>query len=142
MKSNKSDIELLAQPQAILGEGAWWDHGKKLLYWVDILGKKLFIYNPLNSSNKEIFLPEDVGAVVAKQDGDLVLAVKGGFALYSPELGNFKMVAEVEKDILTNRFNDGKCDPAGRFWAGSMDYNAKPHSGNLYCLDKNCQEDD
>jgi sugar lactone lactonase YvrE len=76
-------------------------------------------------------------AVVVREKGGLMLAVKHGFAHFCPESGRLEMVAELEADKPGNRFNDGKCDPAGRFWAGTMALDIAPGAGSLYCLGVN-----
>lgn len=63
-----------------------------------------------------------------------MLAVQRGFARFTPESGSLEIMAEPERDMPGNRFNDGKCDPAGRFWAGTMDVNFAPGKGSLYRL--------
>ena len=64
-----------------------------------------------------------------------MLSVPDGFAAFDPDTGVMEMVAEVEAEIKGNRFNDGKCDPAGRFWAGSMQMDTQAAGGSLYSLD-------
>ncbi|MFZ4779846.1 MAG: SMP-30/gluconolactonase/LRE family protein [Terrimicrobiaceae bacterium] len=125
----------IVHQKAIIGEGALWDHTKKLLYWVDILGQKVFIYDPKTNENREFLVGHDVGTVVPRRSGGLMLAVRDGFASLNTETGEVKILKDTEADIPTNRFNDGKCDPAGRFWAGTMGYDwLKPASGSVYIL--------
>ena len=137
----KITIEANAKPvieiRADLGEGAVWDSVNKALYWLDILGKKLFIYYPISGINKEIKFNKEIGAVVPRQSGGVILALKGGFASYNFNSGKLQKLITVEQDKPANRFNDGKCDPAGRFWAGTMNFNGAPNAGSLYYLDTN-----
>jgi sugar lactone lactonase YvrE len=65
----------------------------------------------------------------------VVLAVAGGFARLDLDAGRFEMLAAVEADHPQNRMNDGACDPAGRFWAGTMAIDERPRAGALYRLD-------
>lgn len=127
-------VELLVDAQAELGEGAIWDPWSRLLHWVDINGEKLHTYDPVSRKDRTFALGQMVCAVVVHGSGGLMLAVQRGFARFSPESGSLEMVAEPERDRPGNRFNDGKCDPAGRFWAGTMDRNGAPGKGSLYCL--------
>jgi sugar lactone lactonase YvrE len=76
-----------------------------------------------------------VGALACAADGGVVLAVAGGFARLDWDSGTVKMLATVEADRPQNRMNDGACDPAGRFWAGTMALDERPHAGALYRLD-------
>lgn len=127
--------ELLVDQHALVGEGPLWDEEAQVLYWVDILSSKLFIYNPATRENEEIDVGQHVGTVVTRASGGLMLAVPDGFASFDLESRELKLVATPETHISGNRFNDGKCDPGGRFWAGSMAYENPKDSGSLYRLD-------
>src|SRR5207249_11709210 len=76
-----------------------------------------------------------VGAVAPTERGDLVLAVHDGFARLDLATGRVTMIADVEADRPDHRMNDGKCDPAGRFWAGTMALDEREGAGALYRLD-------
>ncbi len=128
--------ELVVNPKAIVGEGPIWLPDEQQLYWLDITGNKLFIYNPATNENKTIDLPQMAGTVVPRASGGLMLAVENGFASYDPETRNLEILVDPEADGPEgNRFNDGKCDPAGRFWAGTMPFAEMKPIGALYRLD-------
>jgi sugar lactone lactonase YvrE len=130
-------VELLVDAHAKLGEGAIWDARKKVLWWVEIEGGELHEYDPASGRDKVYPLGQKVGTVVPRRSGGLVLALAKGIGTYDPESGKLEMVADPESKTTGNRFNDGKCDPAGRLWAGTIgDGNA-----SLYCLypDKTCR---
>jgi len=76
-----------------------------------------------------------IGAAALRSSGGLVLAVRDGFGALDPASGRFDMIAPVEADDPTIRMNDGKVDPAGRFWAGTMGVDHRPGVGTLYRLD-------
>jgi sugar lactone lactonase YvrE len=76
---------------------------------------------------------------VLREGGGLALALQTGFGLLDANLDNLRLVAEVEADVPTNRMNDGKCDAAGRFWAGTMAFEVVPGAGALYRMDANYQ---
>lgn len=122
--------------KSTLGEGPSWDEKEKLLYWVDILQKKINQFNPVSNENKEVLLDKLVGAIAPKQDGGVVLALQDGLYSYNFLTEILKEIHKPEEHLQNNRFNDGKCDPAGRFWAGTMDIDAKEGAGSLYMLDK------
>lgn len=130
--SIQADVEL--KINAILGEGPVWDSDLNKLYWVDILAGRLFRYNPETGSNKTWEIGEHIGAVVLRKKGGLLLAIKTGFAFFDPDSGKIEKIADPESQMSGNRFNDGKCDPAGRFWAGTMSYKVEAGRGRLYCL--------
>ena len=124
---------LLYDARAELGEGPLWDEREKVLYWVNIQGHKLHIYDPATGENQSYDIGQPVGTVVLREYGGVMLALRDGFAAYDPTSGKLDMIADPEADKPENRFNDGKCDPAGRFWAGTM--HAQPYRGALYRLD-------
>ena len=128
-------LELLVDQHALVGEGPLWDEAKQVLYWVDILSSKLFIYNPATGENRALDVGQHVGTVVTRASGGLMLAVREGFASFDLETQELTLIANTEAHITGNRFNDGKCDPAGRFWAGTMAYENPTNQGSLYRLD-------
>ncbi|MCL4354150.1 SMP-30/gluconolactonase/LRE family protein [Patescibacteria group bacterium] len=130
----KTKVEPVLNKRVGLGEGAYWDFYKNLLYWIDIHEKKLFIFNPLKKQNKEIKFKEEIGAVVASKDGCVILATKNKFIKYNFLTGRSYLLAILNDDRKNIRFNDGKCDPMGRFWVGTMDETGKPNKGSLYFL--------
>ena len=75
---------------------------------------------------------QEVGAVVPRRGGGLVLAVRNGIAVASDTGEDFGLAAPVERDIRGNRMNDAKCDPAGRLLAGTTAFDFTPHSAALY----------
>lgn len=130
----KYEAQLEFQTEAELGEGPVWDDGSNRLWWVDILGCNLNRYDPKTGRNKSFDIGEHIGAAVLREKGGLVLALKSGFAFFNPETGAIKKIADPEAHLQGSRFNDGKCDPAGRFWAGTLAYNLEEGAGSLYCL--------
>jgi sugar lactone lactonase YvrE len=118
-----------------VGEGAIWDAEEQVLYWVDILNHQLYIYDPKTRRNRTIETCQAVGTVVPRASGGLMVALHNGFASVDLETEKITPFGDPERDIPANRFNDGKCDPAGRFWAGTMEFGGEPERGVLYCLD-------
>ena len=124
-------LELVLDAKARLGEGAIWHAQKGLLYWVDIENALLHIYDPESGNNREINVGQRVGTVVPRKKGGVMVALEKGFAALDLDSGALTPIADPESHT-GNRFNDGKCDPAGRFWAGTM---GPKKSANLYRLD-------
>jgi sugar lactone lactonase YvrE len=120
-----------------LGEGALWDERQQLLYWVDILLNKVYAYNPVNGKNLAYDVGESVGTVVLAEDNLLWLGLRSGFGWFDVTTGQIGHVANPESDKPHTRFNDGKCDPRGRFWAGTICEQSPQFDGGLYCLDTN-----
>ncbi len=126
----KVDLEL--QIPAQLGEGAFWDLASQKLYWVDILSKQVYIYNPEAHANIGFELPSFVGTVVPQTDTTFVVALENGIYLKNIKTDALTLVSDIEADLTRNRFNDGKADPNGNLWVGSMDLQEKDPVGALY----------
>ncbi len=124
-------VELLMDAKATLGEGPAWDEKTQTLYWVDILEKKLHLFNGID---RILQLEDYVGCVAPCKDGQLILALRNGFWKLDPGSKDIKEIAVPAGEPAGNRFNDGKCDPAGRFLAGTMDMAERLSNGSLYSL--------
>jgi sugar lactone lactonase YvrE len=136
MACSPSDkVELVTGTQSGLGEGAIWNHRTSQLYWVDITGKILNIYTPRLGVNRELYVGQMIGMVVPAKTGRAVIALENGLYYLDPETGTKNLIVDPEEEIDGNRFNDGKCDPAGRLWAGTMSTVGKSAMGTLYRLD-------
>jgi sugar lactone lactonase YvrE len=121
-------------PVSELGEGPVWDGGDQALYWVDIPAR-LVHRMAADGSLATWDVGQPVGAVVPRASGGLVVAVRDGFMTLDPATGELATLAEVEQDNPATRMNDGACDRAGRFFAGTMGFNEEPGLGTLYRLD-------
>jgi sugar lactone lactonase YvrE len=145
--------ELLYDVKATLGEGPVWDARTQTLYWIDILNKRVY-------ANADVLLEADefIGCIAPRKGGGLILAlsgavsgtsraVEGRFSFWttstllstgresdSPQL---TLLSALPDEPANNRFNDGKCDPCGRFIAGTMDMGEKDPNGSLYSFDGN-----
>lgn len=119
-------------PDAELGEGALWFRGS--LYWVDILGKRVWISQPDEGEHRSLQLKKMVSTIVPRQAGGFLVTMQDGFYTLDALTGDTRRIT----DPVCNsrlRFNDGKCDPAGRFWAGTMPLSGRGEQGSLYVLD-------
>jgi sugar lactone lactonase YvrE len=137
--------ELLLDAKATLGEGPAWDEKSKMVYWVDILAKRVHAFK--DGRDDFLQLDEFIGCLAPRRGGGLIAALHASFvtlergvvrngiphtpAGYHPAP---QLLARVDEPA-SNRFNDGKCDPAGRLLAGTMDMDEKSASGNLYSLE-------
>lgn len=121
--------ELLFDAKATLGEGPAWDEKTQTLYWVDILQKKIYAGNEFL-----VELDDLIGCLAPCRDGHLLLGKRASFVDFDPATSQQTILAAL-KESATNRVNDGKCDPAGRFIAGSMDMHEKDPTGCLYSFD-------
>ena len=128
--------ELLYDAKAYLGEGPVWDSRSQTLYWIDILNKSIF-------ANADLLLQLDdlAGCMAPGKDGGFILALKteGGqrFSFAGLDLDSTKLtlLSALDNELPGNRFNDGKCDPRGRFIAGTMHLAETDPTGSLYSFD-------
>jgi len=128
-------MECVLDAKAGLGEGPVWDPVAACLYFVDITAGLVHRYDPETRSSRALPVCTMVGAVALSVAGDLLLAVRDGFIRPDPATGLTRKIADVEADRPDQRMNDGKCDPCGRFWAGTMAIDERPGAGALYRLD-------
>lgn len=122
--------ELLFDAKALLGEGPIWDARTQTLYWIDILEKRVYA-----EGNVLAQLDDFIGCIAPRVHGGLVLTTRFGFASLEVEPVKLTPLASPADEPATNRFNDGKCDPRGRFLAGTMNLNETDPTGSLYSFD-------
>ena len=128
-----SAVELLVDARAMLGEGPVWDARIGRIAWVDIMARRLHLTAP-DGETRTIDLPGPVSCVVPRTSGGWLAALADGFWAVAAD-GSSERLVDVQSDRLDLRFNDGKCDPQGRFWAGTMALDHRPGAGALYRLD-------
>ena len=127
-------VECVADVKAVLGEGPVWVEREQALYWLDIKGRKIFRLDG-EGEVREWDTPAMVGALAPRRSGGFVAATERGFVAVDLEAEAFEAIVDPEEQRPGNRFNDGKVDRAGRFWAGTMDKEERAASGALYRLD-------
>ena len=132
-----NEVELLVDSGTLLGECPVWDVKENVLYWIDIDGHKINCYDPSSCNNETRKLPFKPGSLAIRKQGGLLLAMSNGF--YNYDFTNEILESrkcDPEPDRKDNRLNDGRCDPDGRFWVGSMNDLRRiqgQYEGNLYC---------
>ena len=107
----------------------------RALWWVDIEGRLLQRLSTHSGEVTSWTLPERIGSYALRRDGGIVCAFASGFAFHDLDTGQTDWIAQPEADTPRNRFNDGKVDRQGRFWAGTMDDRLSERTGALYRLD-------
>ena len=120
--------------QARLGEGALWDAARQCLWWVDIEGCALHAFDPATGRDRTWATPSRIGTVVPYTEGEVLVALQTGLYTLHLESGTLTFLVNPIRSP-TLRFNDGKCDPAGRLWVGTLDLEQKPGAADLYCYD-------
>jgi sugar lactone lactonase YvrE len=128
--------QLVGEYSCQLGESPLWDAINKRILWVDILKGDVHQYGSENEIYKIFSSNLMIGAIALCRSGLLIAATQNGFALIDLGKENLVEIVDPEKHLKNNRFNDGKCDPVGRFWAGTMAISEVLHQGNVYVLDR------
>jgi len=128
-------MEVLLPHRDSLGEGPVWSVADQRLYWVDIVGREVQRVALDGSEHQVWATPEKVGSAVPARDGSMILALRNGLGRLDLQSGQVESVLTLEEDKPGQRFNDGKCDPQGRFWFGSMHDLETDPVGALYRYD-------
>lgn len=126
-------MSLVADVKAVLGEGPIWVARDQSLYWLDIKGRRIFRLR--DEVVREWQTPVRVGSIAPRAAGGFIVGTDDGF--YGIELGDeahFTAIGNPEAGLPDSRFNDGKVDRHGRFWAGTMDDTEQASVGALYRL--------
>ena len=138
MKIITSKPECVWQSKALLGEGTLWVKSLNSIFFVDIKKKKIFILNTKNRKKKIIKVNKEIGFLSQVKKSIFILGLKGELRIVDLKTKKKIKSIIIEKDKPLNSLNDGKTDPLGRLWFGSMDnLERNVESGSLYCLDNN-----
>lgn len=125
--------DCVADVRAVLGEGPVWVAAEQALYWLDVKGRAIF---RMDDDGVERFeTPMRVGSIAPRRAGGFVAGTEHGLALVDRAIESFDIFCDPEPERPGNRFNDGKVDRQGRFWAGTMDDAEREASGALYRID-------
>jgi sugar lactone lactonase YvrE len=122
--------EVFDQRVCTLGEGPLWHPSRGQLFWFDILGKKLLTQSA--SGPQEWAFDEHVSAAGWIDDETLLIASETGLMRFSLATGENSLVVPLEENNEITRSNDGRADPWGGFWIGTMGKNAEPQAGGIY----------
>lgn len=121
------------QPMQV-GECPLWHPEESALYWVDIPAHAVHRLNPANGAHSSWKMPSEPGCIARNATGGLIVALRTGFFHLNTGNGALHQIAPAPYDTATMRFNDGRCDAAGRFWVGSMYEPRDQQLGTMYCL--------
>jgi sugar lactone lactonase YvrE/DNA-binding IclR family transcriptional regulator len=131
----RGDVVCAVPTTAFLGEGPTWLAFEQRLAFVDILAPSIIVADPLDGSFQTHPMPELVSAIVPRKRGGFLAAMQTGLKAVDLGTGQTTVMASPESAKPGNRFNDGKCDRLGRFWAGTLAIDTTPGHGSLYRLD-------
>jgi sugar lactone lactonase YvrE len=127
----------VATPGA-LGESPFWHPHEQRLYWVDIAGRRVRRWHPESSAQDTWALPQEPGCIAPAASGGLVLGLRDGIYRARSWGGPLEPIALFQHGAHS-RFNDGKADALGRFWAGTIYEPKDARKADLYCID--CRPD-
>lgn len=116
-------LQALPLPPSELGESPFWHPLEKRLYWCDIAGFTVNAWEPGTGRTWQWKTPSEPGCCAPSEDGKIVIGLRDGFYSLTTSTGALACLATLPADAHNTRLlrlNDGKCDTAGRFWAGSM----------------------
>jgi L-arabinonolactonase len=121
--------------RAVLGESPIWSQSEQALYWVDIKDPHILRHDAVSSSTRRWKMPTEVGSIGFAANDRLIVALRSGIAFFDPVTASLHSLTHPEKDRPGFRFNEGKVDPAGRFWVGSVEDPGFSPDGRLFCVD-------
>ena len=124
-----------------LGECPLWHPRENRLYWIDIDGRAVHRLDPQNNMHQSWPLPSEPGAIAWSAAGGLVVAMRSGMATLDTDGGALNMLSEPPYDPSRERFNDGRCDAAGRFWVGTLYEPRDRADARLYVLERGILRD-
>lgn len=128
--------ELLYQAEATTGEGSMWHPERRSLFWVDIEGCTLYEYLPETKNSNSWLFNGMVSTVVPESDSTVIVSLQNEIVRINVNSDVRETIAIVNDGCGQMRCNDGKCDPEGRFWVGTMAFKQTPGAATLYMLDK------
>lgn len=129
------EIRALIDIPMQLGECPIWHPEESSLYWIDIAGKAVHCFNLVNSQHHMWPLPTEPGCIARDSAGNILVAMRSGIAFLDTTNGSLTPVADSPYDPSLIRFNDGRCDTAGRLWVGTLYEPRDRPGGSLFCVE-------
>jgi sugar lactone lactonase YvrE len=125
----------VASLHCVLGESPFWHPQEQTLYWVDVVGRQLLRANVYMGTVETWDMPSEPGCMAPAASGGLVMALRHGIFRAREWGGALEPIVSLPYDTTTVRANDGKCDPLGRFWVGTLDETKHLRAAGLYAVD-------
>lgn len=122
--------------QNVLGESPVWNEERDALIWVDIDAGTLHELRWPEKKLRSWKMPQSPGMVALLEGGKVVAALREGLMCLDTDTGGSSWLLDLEKPVIHNRANDGKCDARGRLWLGTMHVNCVEAKGTLYMIDE------
>jgi sugar lactone lactonase YvrE len=133
---NIYEIKVVSEQAMQVGECPLWHAKEAALYWVDIDGRAVHRLHPASGQQQRWDMPTEPSALAINAGGGLIVALRSGFAHLDTKTGSLAEIAPAPFDMATTRFNDGKVDPAGRFWVGTIFEPRSAASAEMFVLEK------
>ena len=130
-------LKHIKNSKSLLGEGPLYNQKQNALYWTDIKGMRLFKYDLVTQVVKNYHFTKPIGSFAFTCNDEIITTTTCGFEYANLNENRLTPIVNPEVDLPDNRFNDGKCDAKGRYFAGTMDNNEEEITGSLYCFDGN-----
>jgi D-xylonolactonase len=130
-----TEIRMIWNGEAVLGEGPVWDERDCCLWFVDIKQRFIHRLDPVSGESRSWQAPTQVGWVLPARTGGFLAGLQGGLYHFTPDDGGFRCVAEIEKEQPRNRLNDATIAPDGTVWFGTMDDGVRDKTGSVYRWD-------
>jgi sugar lactone lactonase YvrE len=137
----KRSVDLILEAHAMVAETPFWDPEERVVYWTDLAGKSVHVYNPASGEGKAIGVKELTGTVIRRKSGGVIVALENSIIMVDIVSESVTPLLVVERGFPENRLNDGKCDAKGRLWISSAPKEFAQHgmalkpTGKLYCVD-------
>jgi len=128
------EIALAVAAPSELGESPMWHPNEQALYWCDIDGKRVHRFHPSSGALAQWHFDTEPASLAPMPGGALLLAMRDGLWRFEPDTGTRTPLAPPPYDPRVQRFNDGKCDPQGRFWVGTIYEPREPALASVHCL--------
>jgi len=129
----------ISEPLCALGESPFWHPHEERLYWLDIGQRRIWRQHIPSGQADSWDLQQDPGSIAPCRSGSLLMALRDGIYLAPLWHDTLQKLADAPYDTARIRFNDGKCDPWGRFWVGTYVDTKDQPDGALYCLHRRNQ---
>jgi sugar lactone lactonase YvrE len=128
------DMELFYAANDKVGEGPNWNSETGKLYWVDISGKRIHVFDPLTKTDDPIPTDDIVAAMAFDKSGNIIAALSNQIVRIDFKTRSVVPIYKIDSIPRNARINDGKCDASGRFWLGTMDLDEREKIGSLYSV--------
>lgn len=128
-------IDVLVDVKTTIGEGPVWDVQEQRLYWIDVVGGRVYRCTADGSEVRTWEMPDTIGSMALRRNGGAIVALGSGFHFLDFDTGETQLIVNPEADKPHNRLNDGKVDARGRFIVGSMDTREGFADGTLFRID-------